>query len=124
MDAFELVLSLVMVGSQEGILKSVLLVDQIKTRCINGNRIELGKDADVWHNRSITERETVAVGSDTDEKIHKPDLFLFSSHCTIRVFDHPFHKNRNLSLPVDIDRVFRADMHTLETTNAERMIDH
>ena len=124
MDTFELVLSLVMMGSQEGILKSVLLVDQIKTCCINGNRIERGKDSDVRNNRGITEREAVAVRSDTDEKIHKPDLFLFSFHCTIRVFNHPFHKNRNISLPVYIDRVFRADMHTLKTTNAECLVDH
>ena len=72
----------------------------------------------------VTEWEAVAVGSDADEKIHKPDLFLFSFHCTIRVFNHPFHKNRNISLPVDIDRVFPADMHTLKTTNTERLIDH
>lgn len=66
MDTFEFVLANVMVGSQERVRISLLLVYQIKTCCINGYRIERGKDSDIRNNRGITVMEAIAIGSDAD----------------------------------------------------------
>src|SRR5512139_521867 len=93
-----------------------LLVDQIEACSINSHRVPRCQDTDVGDDRGIAPGYAVTVRGNAGKETDVAGFLLL--RCSKGILYYPFGEPGDLCLPVNVDGIFRADCHALETTDA------